>query len=134
MRRVLFLIALVCVAALTATAQDSTKVDPKHYKVELENAQVRVVRISYGPHEKSVMHSHTAGVITFLTDSSFKFTYPDGKSEQRTGKAGETRWADASTHLPENLSGKPAEAIYVELKAKPAAKAAAKAPAKKKAS
>ena len=47
--------ALLCLAALPLAAQDPVKVDPKHYKVELENAQVRVLRIHYGPHEKSVM-------------------------------------------------------------------------------
>jgi hypothetical protein len=38
-------------------AQDAVKVDPKHYKVEFENDQVRVLRITYGPGEKSVMMS-----------------------------------------------------------------------------
>src|SRR2546422_5729557 len=41
-----------------AGAPDAVKVDPKHYKVELENDRVRVVRITYGPREKSVMHGH----------------------------------------------------------------------------
>jgi hypothetical protein len=40
-------------------------VDPKHYKVELENEQVRVLRINYGAHEKSVMHSHPNSVAIF---------------------------------------------------------------------
>jgi len=33
---------------------DPVKVDPKHYKVEMENDRVRVLRITYGPQEKSV--------------------------------------------------------------------------------
>ena len=41
---------------------DPTVVDSKHYSVELENEQVRVLRISYGPGENSVMHSHPAAV------------------------------------------------------------------------
>ena len=44
--------ALLCLAALPLAAQDPVKVDPKHYKVELENKQVRVLRINYGPREK----------------------------------------------------------------------------------
>ena len=35
---------------------DPLKVDPKHYKVEFENDRVRVLRITYGPREKSVIH------------------------------------------------------------------------------
>jgi len=68
-------------AAKAAIAQDAVKVDPNHYKVEFENDQVRVLRISYGPHEKSVMHEHPDSVAVFLTDQYVKFTSPDGKSE-----------------------------------------------------
>ena len=107
-------------------AQDPVKVDPKHYKVEVENSRVQVLRINYGPHEKSVMHGHPAGVVTFLTDAYFKFTYPDGKSEEIRAKAGDTMWFDAYKHLPENLSDKRFEAIYVGLKGRPAGTTPAK--------
>jgi len=107
-------------------AQDPVKVDPKHYKMEFENAQVRVLRIKYGPHEKSVMHEHPAGVAVFLTDQHTKFTLPDGKTEEGHGKAGETTWTAGGKHLPENLSDKAFELILVELKTKPAATKPAK--------
>src|ERR1700735_4725058 len=55
MRRFVLLAALLCLTGSVAFAQDPVKVDPKHYKVEFENAQVRILRIHYGPHEKSVM-------------------------------------------------------------------------------
>jgi len=97
-------------------AEDPVKVDAKHYKVEVENKQVRVLRISYGPGEKSVMHGHPAGAVVFLTDSYFRFTYPDGKTENIQTKAGEVKWFEAFQHLPENLSDKPFEAVFVELK------------------
>jgi quercetin dioxygenase-like cupin family protein len=132
MRRVMLFVALLCLAALPLAAQDPVKVDAKHYKVESENAQVRVLRIHYGPHEKSVMHSHPAGVATFLTDSKFKFTMPDGKTEERGGKAGEVQWSNAETHLPENVGDKPADVILVELKSKTAAPAKMPPPPPKK--
>jgi quercetin dioxygenase-like cupin family protein len=91
--------------------------------VEFENAQVRVLRVQYGPHEKSVMHSHPAGVVVFMSDQQGRFTLPGGKSEDRSAKAGEVRWEPAETHLPENLGDKPLEVILVELKGKaPAAR------------
>jgi quercetin dioxygenase-like cupin family protein len=37
---------------------DAVKADPKHYKVEFENEKVRVLRITYGPNERSEMHTH----------------------------------------------------------------------------
>ncbi len=78
--------------------QDPVTVDPKHYKVELENEQVRVLRINYGAHEKSVMHSH-----------------PDSVAEHNF-RAGEVLYTPAGSHLPENLSDQPIDIILVELK------------------
>jgi len=118
MRRVALVMGLVCLVAASARAQDPVKVDAKHYKVELENARVRVLRIHYGPHEKSVMHSHPAGVVVYVNDQEGRFTLPGGKTVERKAKAGEVQWADAETHLPENLSDKPLEVILVELKGK----------------
>ncbi len=129
MRRVLFLVAVFSVAAFTAKAQDPVKVDPKHNKVEFENAQVRVLRFTHGPHEKSPMHQHPANIVVFLTDAHVKFTYPDGKTEERHGKAGQVIWNAPVKHESENVGDKPLEGIQIELKAKPAA---AKASAAKK--
>lgn len=122
MKHIGFLLCFLCLTAISAMAQDAVKVDPKHYTVEFENDQVRVLRIKYGPHEKSVMHSHPAGVVIMLTDMNTKFTFADGKAEETKGKAGSVLQAQAVSHLPENLSDQPFEAVLVELKAKPAKK------------
>jgi quercetin dioxygenase-like cupin family protein len=114
--------AIALLAAMAAISQDAAKVDPKHYKVEFENDQIRVLRITYGPHEKSAMHSHPAGVIVFLSDANVRFAMPGGKTQDVAVKAGRVQWSDPTTHLPENLTDKPMEVIQVELKAKPAAK------------
>ena len=37
--------------------QDLTQLDPKHYRVEFADDQVRVWRVALGPHEKGAMHS-----------------------------------------------------------------------------
>jgi quercetin dioxygenase-like cupin family protein len=108
-------------AGSLATAQDPVKVDPKHYKVEFENDSVRVLRITYPPHEKSVMHHHPATVAVFLTDGQSRFTMPDGKTQDAPVKAGSVQWSPAGEHLPENVGDKPFELIVVELKAKKAA-------------
>ena len=122
-------IAVVAVAALVVAAplaaQDAVAVDPAHYKVEFENDQVRVLRISYGPGEKSVMHSHPAGVAIFMKDLKSRFTMPDGEATDMEVKAGTVAWSEAQSHMPENLGDEPLEVIQVELK-KAAADAAAK--------
>ena len=98
------------------SADDPVQTDPRHYKVEFENDRVRVVRIKYGPGEKSVMHSHPESVAVFLTDAHAKFTYPDGRSEDIQANAGSVQHMDAFSHLPESLSSKPFEVIQIELK------------------
>src|ERR1017187_8421222 len=46
-------------AKLSATGPlDPVVVDPKHYKVEFENDQVRVLRVKIGPHESTPEHQH----------------------------------------------------------------------------
>src|SRR5713226_7744828 len=93
-----------------ARRADPVNVDSKHYKVEFENESVRVLRISYGPGEKSVMHYHPASVAVFLTDGTTRMTMPDGKVEEIPLKAGGTRWTHAGNHLPQNTGGRPPSA------------------------
>jgi quercetin dioxygenase-like cupin family protein len=119
--------ALCLALAPIAPAQDAAKVDPKHYTVVTDNEQVRVLKAHYGPHEKSVMHSHPATVAVFLTDASGTFTFPDGKKENFNSKAGDTQYGAAGTHLPENTSDKAMDVIVIELKGKAAAAKAAAA-------
>jgi quercetin dioxygenase-like cupin family protein len=108
-------------AGAAAKAQDPVKVDPKHYKVEFENDSVRVLRITYPAHEKSVMHHHPNSVAVFLTDGQSRFTLPGGKTQDAPVKAGAAQWTEAGEHLPENIGDKPFELILVELKTKKAA-------------
>lgn len=85
-------------------------------KVELENDQVRILRIRYGPGETYVMHGRPALIGIFLGDASFCFTYPDGRSEHGTATAGQIMRFDGLEHLGENTSDQPFEMIAVELK------------------
>jgi quercetin dioxygenase-like cupin family protein len=120
--KITLLCAVVCLfGATVVTAQDAAKVDPKHYKVESENDQVRVLRVHYGPGEKSVMHSHPGQVVVYLTDGTTRFHTADGKSEDVTSKAGTTTVTPAVVHSPENIGKAPFDAIVVELKGHKAA-------------
>jgi quercetin dioxygenase-like cupin family protein len=125
MYRLLFSALFVLVIAVPAAlAQDATKVDAKHYKIEFQNSRVRIVRAHYGPHEKSVMHSHPDLVAIFQTDGRVKFTFPNGKTEEQDTKAGQALFIRAVKHLPENLTDNDMEVVLVEFKTrrKPAAK------------
>ena len=123
-KSVLFLGALLgCCYTAVLMAEDAVKVDPKHYTVVSENAQVRILRAHYGAHEKSVMHSHPATVAVFLSSGTGRFTFPDGKTVEFSAKPGDVQYNAATTHLPENTGDQAFDVIVIELKGK-----AAKAP------
>ena len=102
--------------AKEATLEDPVNVDSNHYNVEFENDQVRVLRIKYGPKEKSVMHGHPDSVGVTMTDVHVRFHMPDGNTEEMEAEAGDVQWLPGGDHLPENLSDNPLEVVLVELK------------------
>jgi hypothetical protein len=136
MRKSLYFCAVVlCLSfAQNVLAQDPVKVDPKHYTVVSENDKVRILKVHYGPHEKSVMHYHPDSVAIPLTDYKSKFTLADGKTMDMTGKKGEAAFAPAGLHQPENPGDTGFDLILVELKGKSAAKPATAAKTKPAAS
>ena len=109
--------SVLCLSLAAAHAQDPVKIDPQHHKVEFENEQVRVLRITYGPHEKDAgMHEHPNFLVVALTDYQVKITFPDGKTEAGSGKAGQALWWPATRHVVENMSDAPVEVLAVEMK------------------
>jgi hypothetical protein len=98
------------------TGEDAVTVEPEHYKVEFENDRVRVVRITYGPGEKSEMHEHGPGVIVNITPLQTRFTLPDGSTEEGQSPAGTAVWSDAVMHSAQEIGNQRAEAVLIELK------------------
>jgi hypothetical protein len=94
---------------------DAVTADPTHYTVAFENDVARLLRVKYGPGEKSVMHRHLPGCVVFLTDQTMNFTLPDGTTEPASVAAGSLGCGDGNVHLPENTA-KEAEFIMVEFK------------------
>jgi uncharacterized RmlC-like cupin family protein len=96
---------------------DPLKVAPALYKLEFENAQVRVVRVRVGPHGVAPMHAHTTNRVTvFLTDQNFRTTDSAGKVETIRHKAGDVAWGTPIEHTEQNLSSEPFEAVTIEVK------------------
>jgi hypothetical protein len=113
-------VVLCLVVVPVLLGQDAVKVDPTHYTVISENAEVRILKVHYGAHEKSVMHSHPDSVAVALNDSTVQFTLPGGKTENATFKTGQAVFTPAGTHLPENTGDKGMDIVLVELKGKSA--------------
>jgi quercetin dioxygenase-like cupin family protein len=112
-RTIALVVSMLC--ALPAFAQDPVKVDPAHHKVEFENAQVRVLRISFGPGEKAPLHQHPAGVAVFMTDQ--QATLSPAASATAVPKRGGVILAEPSGHSVENRGTSRSEVVLVELKA-----------------
>ena len=108
--------AFVCLATASSLAQDHTKVEPRHYKLDFENDKVQVVSVHYGPHEKSVIHEHPGGVVVILTAAHLRFTDENGKTREVFSKPGEARWYPPFHHRVENLGDTPYDAVYVGIK------------------
>ncbi|MFZ0292260.1 MAG: hypothetical protein WAL52_01555 [Candidatus Sulfotelmatobacter sp.] len=109
---------IVCLAISSASAQDPTKVEPKHYRLMFENERVQVVSVHYGPHEKSEMHDHPGGVVVIVTGGHLRFTDQNGKVTEVYSKSGEARWFPPFKHKVENVGDEPYNAVYVGLKGK----------------
>jgi hypothetical protein len=83
---------------------DPTVVDSKHYKVEFENEQVRILRVHYDAHDQGKEHEHILNrVVLYLND-------------QTGAKADEVRISGAGTHTEQNTGDQPADRIAVEIK------------------
>jgi uncharacterized RmlC-like cupin family protein len=96
---------------------DPIKIDPKHYKLEFENAQVRVLRVKIEAHGTAPMHEHSLNRVTvFLTDQEFRVKDAHGKNEIMKHRAGEAVWGTPTTHTETNLSNHPFEVVAIELK------------------
>lgn len=96
---------------------DPLKVDPKHYKVEMENEQVRLIRVRIPAGETAPMHHHARKrVVVYLTDADFEQTTKDGKAVQSRQKAGDVVWSEAEVTHREMNRGGAFEALMVELK------------------
>ncbi len=117
-----FSVACCAIVLLTgaAEAQTSASPDPEHETIELENEQVRVIRVRIPPHSKSPMHAHPNRVVIPLTVQRSKATTSDGQVDERTRRPGQVFWGKANVHMTENLSDDPLETIIVEIKEQPA--------------
>jgi len=76
---------------------------PALYKVEIDNAWVRVVREIVPPHDRAETHRHPPAVFVWLTDT-------------RQHKAGDVTYSDAASHVEDNPSDGAFEAVVIELK------------------
>ena len=97
--------------------KDPVKVAPGLYKVEMENEQVRVLRVKFGSRQKIPEHEHLLPrVVAPLTPVKIKITGLDGTETMFEGKPGEAVYLTAARHSEESMLDEATELIVVEFK------------------
>ncbi|HET9417859.1 MAG TPA: hypothetical protein VFO30_00830 [Chthoniobacterales bacterium] len=113
--QVLVIAAGFCFAQ-TSFAQDPVKQSPDKYKVIFNNDRVRVLDVHLKPGDKSPMHSHPNYLVYALSNSTVKFTFPNGKTSEFKTRTGQCVWRDAEKHAVENTGKTEAHVLNIELK------------------
>jgi hypothetical protein len=95
--------------------RDVAKLDPKHVRVDSDNARLRVLRISLPAGEALPMHDARDGVLVCLTACVLTLTNPVGYVREIKLDAGRTAWMGAARNRVANTGGA-AEMLYIEAK------------------
>ena len=122
LRRTIFVALPLLALGDTAGAQDAARVQPRAYKVVLENDKMRVLEFNSKPGMGVCgqgVHSHPAHLSVALSPAKAKARLQDGTTIVVENKLGDVWWAEAETHEVENISGRDIRALIVELKPAP---------------
>ena len=112
------LTAGVWLLSARARAQDAALVQPRSYRVVLDNAKLRVLEYVARPGIGvcgTGVHSHPEHLTVVLTTATVRVT-EDGKTTVSTAKAGDVFWSPAVTHETENVGSTTARSLLIELK------------------
>lgn len=120
-RRYATVLAAALLAPITCLAEQwNDQVDPQHFKLEIDNECVRVVRGTFGPGEKSNGMFDTAGVVVvMLTErKSAKVVKADGSVlDLPPLPAGSAYWTGSRGKIAlENTSNRTIEYLVVQPK------------------
>ena len=115
-RKVLVLVVCVLLWAGAAFAQDPVKVSPEIYKAVVDNASVRVLRVSVPVGGKTAMHQHPDHIVIPLTAGKVRFTGPDGKSQDAELPVESATFTPAGAHMGANTGTTAVDAIVIEFK------------------
>lgn len=103
--------------AMAGGAGDVMTVAPEHYKVLVDNEDVRVVKNTLAPGDKDALHTHAAGWFFVDQGGTMKVVTADGTESTWAPATGESGWLEAEgLHTSENIGKAPMSFILVEVK------------------
>ncbi|HXN65660.1 MAG TPA: hypothetical protein VN862_10015 [Candidatus Acidoferrales bacterium] len=96
--------------------RDAAAQDPAHFKVELENERVRVLRFTLGPHGSSPMHDHRDAIFVRLTPAHLQVTLPNGSKKEVRATVNDMGFQASARQAIQNVSDQPYAEILIEFK------------------
>ncbi len=96
--------------------KDALAADPKHYRLELENYRMRVLRLTLKGDEAVPVHDDRDALFVCVKECHLRLTVPGGRSQESHLQAGESRWIYGDTRSEKNLSNQPLELLVIETK------------------
>jgi len=96
--------------------KDALAADPKHYKLELDNEHMSVLRLALKGDETVPVHDDQDALFVCLKECHIRLTRPGGRPQDMHMQAGESRWIYADTRSEKNLSNQPLEMLVIETK------------------
>src|ERR1022692_958418 len=97
--------------------RDPLAIDPTHYHLNFENAHVRAIRLTLKANEAVHMHDDVDALAVCIHECHLCFKSFNGRTQDVRMESGETRWFYGDTRSVCNLSARPMEMLFIEVKA-----------------
>ena len=109
-------VSLLVNIPVTASAQDTLRVNADSVRLKFENERVRVLESILPPGGKEEMHSHPAYLVYVIRAGKIRIHTADGKVSETELKAGDVIYREPVIHWGENIGPTEIDEILVELK------------------
>jgi hypothetical protein len=117
MKHVEWLLVSVCCVAATSSAQrpasEAPVAEPKTAVLEFSNEHVRVYRVTKLPQKAPPMHFVPPSITVFLNDATFRYAYPEGRTEELAVRGGSFAWWPGGIRSGVNVSAAPSESFLI---------------------
>ena len=101
-----------------APKADAPKKGEPVNKVLVDNEQVKAYEATFKPGDVSPSRERKSRIVHYFTSGTLQRTNPDGKTENRVFKAGDTIWIETGTFAVKNTGKTTVRLLVVEPKSK----------------
>lgn len=98
------------------TVYDPLTLDPRHFRVALENEHLRALLLHFGRREESPEAQFSQGLSIPLTDVHVSHVSPKDEHSGGSSDAGAVSWEQDGLYSIHNLDVEPFDSLYIELK------------------